>query len=229
MSDIIQIRSLAKKNILVSSLSGFLGLCFGLILLSALPKEYYLVGIFVISLACVMLIIAWVKYREPTFSFELTKYQIIYRSRHGKWQLNWENIQRIDIPKVSVGMENRELGMLGFKLKDYVTFLDNISPRLMTNMLMEQRPLLFHQLSAGQDKPCSTGQCLGQDLLENDYYKDLSGKEYKGIQGMFANRMIKLRANLGYDIFVAASDLDRPEQEFLTLLKQCQNQVLRCK
>jgi hypothetical protein len=43
---------------------------------------------------------------------------------------------------------------------------------------------------------------------------------------MFANRMTKLRARLGYDIFVAASELDRPEQEFVELLRQCQQRVL---
>jgi hypothetical protein len=43
---------------------------------------------------------------------------------------------------------------------------------------------------------------------------------------MFANRMSKLRARLGYDIFVAATELDRQEQEFVDLLRQCQQRVL---
>lgn len=226
MSDLIQIRSIAKKNVLVSTVSGLVGLCFGTLLLMLLPKNYYLAGIFVISLACVMLIIAWVKYREPTYSFVLSKSDIIYQSRHGQWQLSWDNVQRVDIPRVNAGATNQDLDMIAFKLKDYSTFLSNISPRLMTNLLMEQRPLLFHNLSSENNQDCSSGQCLGDDLLENDYFKDLKGTEYRGIQGMFANRMWKLRDKIGYDIFVSAADLDRSEQEFVTLLKQCQQQVL---
>ncbi|MGJ8679813.1 DUF2982 domain-containing protein [Paraglaciecola sp.] len=227
MSDVIQIRSIAKKNVLVSALAGSVGLLIGVLLLLVLPKQYYLAGIFVITLACVMLIIAWVKYQEPTYSFELTKSNIRYQSRHGSWLLDWTNIQRIDIPKVNAGIQNQDLDMVAFKLKDYSVFLNNISPRLMTNLLMEQRSLLFHQLSTGgHNSNCASGQCLAEDLLENDYYKNACGKEYRGIQGMFANRMGKLRQNLGYDIYVSSSDFDRPEQDFLALLKQCQNKVL---
>ena len=43
---------------------------------------------------------------------------------------------------------------------------------------------------------------------------------------MFANRMTKLRTRLGYDIFVAGSELDRPEQKFVDLIRQCQQRVL---
>jgi hypothetical protein len=227
MSDVIQIRSIAKKNVLVSLISGLVGLCLGSLLMALLPQNYYLVGILFISLGCVMLIIAWAKFREPTYSFVMSKSQITYQSRHGKWLLNWNNIQRVDIPRINTGAVNQDLNMIAFKLKDYSTFLANISPRLMTNLLTEQRPLLFHQLSTDNNQDCSSGQCLGDDLLEDDYYKEANGQEYRGIQGMFANRMNKLRQRLGYDIFVASTDLDRSEQEFVALLKQCQQQVLR--
>ena len=63
-------------------------------------------------------------------------------------------------------------------------------------------------------------------LLENDYFKDISGEEFRGIKAMFAHRMSKLRTRLGYDIFVAGSELDRPEQAFIDLLRQCQLQVI---
>ena len=63
-------------------------------------------------------------------------------------------------------------------------------------------------------------------MLEHDYFKDNNGIEYQGIQAMFANRMTKLRARLGYDIFVSGSEIDRPEQEFVDLLRQCQLRVV---
>jgi len=229
MQDIIEIRSQVKRNVIVSLLIGLVGLCLASIAFSVLPKSLYLIGIFLTSASLVALLIAWVKYREPQFSFLLTRTSILYKHRHGQWQLDWQNIQRVDVPKVARGLEHKPLDMVAIKIKDYSVFLEKVSPRLMTNTLMEQRPLLFHDMPLSKD--CATGSCPStgcpsDDLLENDYFKDNNGVEYKGIQAMFANRMTKLRARLGYDIFVAGSELDRPEQEFVDLLRQCQQRVL---
>ena len=114
--------------------------------------------------------------------------------------------------------------MVAIKIKDYSVFIEKVSPRLMTNILMEQRPLLFHEIPASQD--CVNGSCHSDDMLEHDYFKDSNGIEYRGIQAMFANRMKKLSERLGYDIFIAGSELDRPEQEFVDLLRQCQQRVI---
>jgi len=224
MQDIIEIRSQAKRNVIISLLIGIVGLCLASITFSVLPKSLYLIGIFLTSASLVALLIAWVKYREPQFSFLLSRTSILYKHRHGQWQLDWRNIQRIDVPKVTHGLEPIALDMVAIKIKDYSVFLNVASPRLMTNILMEQRPLLFHEMPPSTD--CATGSCHSNDMLEHDYFKDTKGIEYKGIQAMFANRMAKLRARLGYDIFVAGSELDRPEQEFVDLLRQCQQRVL---
>jgi hypothetical protein len=224
MQDTIEIRSQVKRNVIVSVLIGLVGLSLASITFSVLPKSFYLIGIFLTSASLVALLIAWVKYREPQFSFLLSKTFIIYKHRHGQWQLDWSNIQRVDVPKVTHGLELKSLEMVAIKIKDYSAFLEKVSPRLMTNILMEQRPLLFQIMPSTKD--CATGNCHSDDMLEHDYFKDSNGKEYKGIQAMFANRMTKLRARLGYDIFVAGSELDRPEQEFVDLLRQCQQRVL---
>ncbi|PKG98299.1 DUF2982 domain-containing protein [Paraglaciecola sp. MB-3u-78] len=224
MQDIIEIRSHAKRNVIVSVLIGIVGLCLASIAFSVLPKSLYLIGIFLTSASLVALLIAWVKYREPQFSFLLSRESILYKHRHGQWQLDWSNIQRVDVPRVSHGADYKSLEMVAIKIKDYSVFLEKVSPRLMTNILMEQRPLLFHELSASKD--CATGNCHSDDMLEHDYFKDSNGIEYKGIRAMFANRMTKLRARLGYDLFVAGSELDRTEQEFVDLLRQCQQRVL---
>jgi hypothetical protein len=224
MQDIIEIRSHGKRNVIVSVLIGVVGLCLASIAFSVLPKSLYLIGIFLTCASLVALLIAWVKYREPQFSFLLSRESILYKHRHGQWQLDWSNIQRVDVPRVSHGAEYKSLEMVAIKIKDYSVFLGKVSPRLMTNLLMEQRPLLFHDMPASKD--CATGGCHSDDMLEHDYFKDSKGIEYKGIQAMFANRMTKLRARLGYDIFVSGSELDRPEQEFVDLLRQCQQRVL---
>jgi hypothetical protein len=224
MQDIIEIRSQVKRNVIVSVMIGLVGLCLASISFSALPKSLYLIGIFLTSASLVALLIAWVKYREPEYSFLLSRTSINYKHRHGQWQLDWRNIQRVDVPRVTHGLEYKSLDMVAIKIKDYSVFLELVSPRLMTNILMEQRPLLFHDMPASKD--CTTGTCPSDDLLEDDYFKDSNGIEYNGIQAMFANRMTKLRARLGYDIFVAGTELDRPEQEFVDLLRQCQQRVL---
>lgn len=224
MQDIIEIRSQAKRNVIASVLIGLVGLCLASITFSVLPKSLYLIGIFLTSASLVALLIAWVKYREPQFSFLLSRTAILYNHRNGQWQLDWHNIQRIDVPKVTHGVELKSLDMVAIKIKDYSVFLETVSPRLMSNILMEQRPLLFHDMPPSKD--CATGSCHSDDMLEHDYFKDSKGIEYKGIQAMFANRMTKLRARLGYDVFVAGSELDRPEQEFVDLLRQCQQRVL---
>jgi len=220
VQDIIEIKSQAKRNVIVSVMLGLAGLCIASIIFTSLASSLYLVGIFLSSASIVALLIAWFKYREPQFSFLLTRTSILYIHRRGQWQLDWSNVQRLDVPRVSHGLELRSLDMVAIKIKDYSVFLAKISPRLMSNILMEQRPLLFQQMPPSKD--CATGSCYSDDILEHDYFKDSNGKEYRGIQAMFANRMIKLRARLGYDIFVAGSELDRPEQEFVNLLRQCQ-------
>ncbi len=224
MQDIIEISSQVKRNVIVSVMVGLVGLCLAGIAFSVLPKSLYLIGIFLTSASLVALLIAWVKFREPQFSFLLSRTFILYKHRHGQWQLDWRNIQRVDVPRVTRGLEHKSLDMVAIKIKDYSVFLEAISPRLMTNILMEQRPLLFHEMPAS--KGCATGSCHSDDILEHDYFKDSNGIEYKGIQAMFANRMTKLRARLGYDVFVAGSELDRPEKEFVDLLRQCQQRVL---
>jgi hypothetical protein len=224
MQDLIEIKSQVKRNVIVSTLIGLVGLSLASITFSLLPKSLYLIGIFLTSASLVALLIAWVKYREPQFSFLLSKTFIIYKHRHGQWQLDWSNIQRVDVPKVTHGFEFKSLEMVAIKIKDYSAFLKKVSPRLMTNILMEQRPLLFQNMPSTED--CADGSCHSDDMLEHDYFKDNNGVEYKGIQAMFANRMSKLRARLGYDIFVAGSELDRSEQEFVELLRQCQKRVL---
>lgn len=224
MQDMIEISSLAKRNVIVSVLFGLVALCLASIAFLVLPKSLYLVGMFFSSVSLVALLIAWVKYREPKFSFLISRTSIIYKHRHGQWQLDWQNIQRVDVPIVSHGLEHRSLDMVAIKIKDYSVFLTKISPRLMTNLLIEQRSLLFHEMPASKD--CDTGSCPSNDMLEHDYFKDDNGIEYTGIQAMFANRMTKLRARLGFDIFVDGSTLDRPEQQFVDLLCQCQQRVL---
>lgn len=218
--DIIFIRATSKRNGLTSILIGVAGLALASALLSILPKSAFLAGIFLLSASLVALLIGWFKLREPEHSLELTKQEILYRHRHGSWHLDWDNVQRIDTPKIAKGLEQAELGMVGIKLKDYRPVLDSISPRLVTNLLLEQRPLLL------QSATCTSGTCYSADMLEDDKFKFADGTVITGIKAMMANRMKKLRELLGYDLYISAAELDRSADDFVGLLKRCQSQVL---
>jgi hypothetical protein len=113
--------------------------------------------------------------------------------------------------------------MVGFKIKEYSSFLANISQRLMTNTLMEQRPLLMQNMEAN----CNTGECAGSDLIEDQKFKLPNGKLLTGVQGMFANRMNKLRDRLGYDVYINEAELDRSVDEFVALVRALHENVKR--
>ena len=217
-SDSIFIRAASTHNGLTSILIGS-----GLILLGAfvcivLPQILFVPGVFIISGGIVGLIIGWFKLKEPKYSLELSREYLIYYHRRGKWRISWDNIQRIDVPRITKGIEQVELEMIGFRLRDPDIFLDEISPRLITYLLMEQRPLTMQNL----DSNCATGQCYGSDMIDDEKFVRNDGTNIRGVLAMFGHRMKKLRQQLGYDIFISSNEIDRDVNKFISLLKDCQ-------
>lgn len=219
--DSITIRAASKRNGITTTLIGAGLMLVAFVVMTLLPDILFLPGVFVASAGIVGLVMGWFKIREPNYSLEITPQGIRYIHRNGEWWLDWENVQRIDAPRVTRGIELRDLEMVGFRLKDVEPVVDSISPRLATNILMEQRPLLLQN----PDEKCVTGNCAGADLLEDDQFKLPDGRQLRGVQAMFAHRMSKLRERLGYDLFIAAAELDRPVNDFVALLKNCQESV----
>lgn len=218
----IFIRANGKRNSLTSLIIGLFTLLIAILMFKVLPESFKLLAIFTTSAAIIALLLGYLKIREPEHSLAISKENIDYQHRSGTWKLAWDNVQRIDVPKITLGADQKELSLVGIKLKDYGPILDNISPRLMTHLLMEQRPLLLHS-----DKTdCASGTCYGDDLIEDDYFKDANGKVYKGVKGMFAHRMHKLRDRLGYDLYINSAELDRPVDEFADLLRSCHRSLL---
>ncbi|MCW8109763.1 DUF2982 domain-containing protein [Alteromonas ponticola] len=216
--DVINIKANSKRNGLVTILLGGGGLGLSVLWLSFMPDALFLAGIFLTSAAIVTLLIGWFKLREPEFSLAITRAEVRYFHRLGKWQLNWDNVQRVDCPRIRRGIEHQELEAVGFKLKDYAPFLRDISPRLATHILMEQRPLLMQQ----DDDNCQTGMCYGNEMFDDKPVMLANGEQLTGVKAMLANRMSQLRARLGFDVYISTADLDRSAAEFVTFLKQCQ-------
>ena len=215
---IIRVRATAKRNGITSLFLGSGLMAVSIIWLAVAPDYLTLPGFFLTSAAIVTLLIGWFKIREPDHSLEITPEHITYRHRLGQWKIDWKEIQRFDQPRVLRGIEHKDLEVVGIKIKDYATFINNISPRLATHILMEQRPLLLQNT----DPNCATGTCASGDFIEDTKFKLDSGEMLIGVQAMLANRMRRLRDSLGYDVYVAAAELDREPAAFVTLLKECQ-------
>jgi hypothetical protein len=219
-SDVIEIRAGAKRNGFTTFLLGSIGLLLSLSLAAILPTQFQVSAIFLISASIVAMVIGWFKIREPHYSIQLSKQRIHYQHRHGSWKLSWSNVQRVGVPKVHNGLEHKPLAMVGIRLRDYRPLLKSISPRLATNLLMEQRPLLLQN-----KEDCATGTCYSQSLIESDRYKDVQGNIHKGITAMLANRMTTLRKQLGYDLFISSGELDRTTEDFVVLMNNCIEQI----
>lgn len=217
-TDSILIRGAAANNGITTLLVGSIVALFGILIITLLPQLFFLVGILFLSGSIIAFVIGFYKLREPKYSLEITKEAIIYHHRKGKWRIQWHNIQRVDVPRVRKGLDHVELEMVGIKLKDPEHFLDNISLRLITHLLMEQRPLVT-QIAMSD---CSTGKCPGDDIIDDVKYKLKNGDMITGVSAMFANRMRKLQQGIGYDVYLSVNELDRDSQSFVTLLRDCQ-------
>ncbi|WP_395340030.1 DUF2982 domain-containing protein [Ningiella sp. W23] len=220
-SDSILIRGVSSHNGLTSMLIGIGALILGGLTISVLPELFFLAGILIIAAGIIGIIMGFFKLREPKHSVEINKDALIYHHRLGKWHIEWDNLQRVDVPRIHKGLEHVDLEMVGFRLKNPEPLLQNISPRLITHLLMEQRPLVAQIERAN----CETGRCYGDDLIEDAKYKTSDGTVIKGVVAMFANRMRKLQEGHGYDVYVSVNELDRSAQEFVTLIRECHDSV----
>ncbi|GGD61050.1 DUF2982 domain-containing protein [Lacimicrobium alkaliphilum] len=223
MTDIIRIRAGAKRNGFTLCLAGTVALLLSAMWLAWMPELLRLAGIFLTSASLVTILIGWLKIREPAYSFELTPEKFRYLHRFGGYSLDWDNIQRIDIPRLHTGLTHEPMELVGIRLKSYDPLLEDISPRLASNILMQQRPLLLQ----AHRQNCTSGGCYSDTLIEDDSYKSAQGKQYLGMLAMLANRMGRMREAFGYDLYLYSSELDREEQEFVALLKACQQQAIQ--
>jgi hypothetical protein len=208
----LAVRPGTKRNGITLSLVGCVLLLLGLMLL--LTGNWFAQGLLAFFLGAVATILGVAKLIEPEMSIELSPEGLKYYHRRGNLFIAWDNIQRIDIPRVNQGLEMIELPFIGVRLKYINPVLDNISPRLATGLLTEQRPLLM--TAAAQD-----------ELLEHlEHYLSsefapliVNGERYRGVLAMFGHRSELLATHLGYHLYIPRDSLDREPGEFVQLLK----------
>lgn len=201
-----------------------LSFCIGGVAIFAVTMFLYLAGFELPKAAWALLYIASAavfflgvaKIVEPPVSLIITPTEIRYEHRRGTWCLDWDNLLRFDIPRTHRGMELEELPYIGFRVHDMEPILDAISPRLAVYLVSEQRHLLAVALR--HERPDLNDYTPFYDIPTS--YKTASGKVYRGVQALFAVRCAQLRDLLGYDLYVPASALDRPLDEFCQWMQQ---------
>lgn len=220
-NNIIYIRSSSATNGLTTILIGFGFLLVGITCIAVLPELFFLVGVLMMCASVIAFVMGFFKVKEPKVSLSISKQTIVYHHRKGQWKIQWDNIQRFDVPRIHRGLEHVELEMIGIRLREPEQFLDDISPRLVTHLLMEQRPLV----AQAEKSECVSGRCYGDDLVEDQKFKRKDGRLVNGVTAMLANRMRRLQSGLGYDVYISANELDRTPQQFIAFLHECRESL----
>lgn len=218
----VYIKSDSKKHGYSLSLYGALALAGLIILYIEMQQSAHLPLMFLMACALLALMLGIFKIQEPEVSFLLNHKGVFYQHKRGFLLIEWSNIQRVGVPKITQGLEMTELAYVGIRLKDNESLLSQVSLRLMSHVLLEQRAVLHRYLRDG----CSTCESLTEVSLNTDPYITKNGQNVKGLRGMFGHRMSVLKMYSGYDIFLPESSLDRPAHEFVKLLMHMQSESL---
>lgn len=208
----------AKRNAL--TFCGLAVLLFALLVFLHLVRDDIPVGITVVlgATSGIFLLLGIGKVIEPPVSLVITEEGIRYLHRRGQWQIRWENIIRYDVPRVNRVLELEDAPFLGFRLYQVEEVLDDISPRLASALLFEQRQLLTMALR--HQAPDREDYTPYFDIP--DSYISPNGTVYKGLIGVFGKRMEQMRELLGYDLYVSANALDRDIYDFKAHLQKLQ-------
>lgn len=118
--------------------------------------------------------------------------------RWGRFELPWTAIARIDTVRLGLANGYQQLPYVGLQLRQPEQLLDNLSLRLASRWLIEQRDLLRYAEQEG-----ATDARLD---WEADQVQLASGQHYDGVIAMFARRMARLRQHLGFDLYLPAAE-----------------------
>lgn len=210
----ISIKPIAKRNGVFLCTTGLL-----LILTVLYFAQYYwplfrLPCIFVIMVSLVMILVGMVKLLEPTVSLYLTPNKIIYNHRYGHWQLNWPDIQLINLVSEVAGLERENLPYIGIRLVNIDKIANNISVRLANRLIHQQKGLIvygvMHQLMT-----------IEQGQINFTPFILSNGESVQGPIAAFLHQSKQLSRAFGYHLFLPVDSLDRDINEFADLLKNC--------
>ncbi|MDX3772823.1 DUF2982 domain-containing protein [Chromatiaceae bacterium AAb-1] len=214
----IQIRSPATKGgaVLLIGSTFFLLV---LILICGLFVEQVTTGLgllFIVSL--LGMFAGWAKLAEPLYCLICDEAGIHYCHRYGRWLLPWQGFLYSAVPQ----FDGRNLGYIGFKVTDYDAFLATLPLRLAVRIMTEQRFLFIEAVR----QSCASGQCASELLAEGDKFQTKT-QRYTGIKAIFAQRMQRLAAATGYDIFVPVAFDEEQGKRLCQLINQTRLQLIQ--
>lgn len=213
----ILIKPVVKRNGLTFSFLGSLGVIAGISLFLS-GSEFFAPGIVCFALGTIALVLGFSKLAEPEVALKLTNEGFTYFHRRGQVSVAWENVQRIDQPRVTQGIDTIALPYIGVKVKQMSPVLEVISLRLAAGLLTEQRPLLMTASTQEEDLSVLENQMSAEFtpfIEDND--------RFKGVLAMFGHRSRLLGSHLGYHLYISTDALDRPANEFIALMNQCKH------
>jgi hypothetical protein len=201
----------------------------GLILLCCFLASYYLWQqarlpiIALILIAMVTLFIGLLKYSEPQHSFILTPKKFIYAHRYGQWQLSWQQISYIKQVSETQGFEYHQLPYIGIRVKNIADIAANISPRLASRLIHEQKPLLAFCLRHHFITLEQATINFERFIIFNNKNETHNTTTITGPVAAFLHHSTTLQQALGYHLYLPESALDRDIDDFVGLLKNCHN------
>ncbi|MFC0060784.1 DUF2982 domain-containing protein [Vibrio inusitatus] len=171
------------------------------------------IGILLIC-GCALLMVIYT-YKRGVVRFTITDTHLQQHTFKGGWVVQWQNVSSLGLCRSHQPTHNLELPWIGIKLKDPKPFIKQACPRLITNLLLEQRSLLHLGARETEKEHLFQDQVLDSSRVE---LKD--GETIKGLQASLYHRMCYQREYWGYDIFISTADLDRDAEEFVGLLRK---------
>ena len=219
-SQTLLIKSPNKRNGFTLTFIGIIGVVIGIGLFLA-GSHLFAPGIVCFAFGAIAAVLGISKLLEPEVTVCINAEGLRYFHRRGEVQIGWQNIQRLDQPKVTQGLETITLPYIGIKLKTVGPVLDCISLRLASGLLTEQRPLLMTVSAQDEDLSTLENQMSAEftPFIEDD-------SRYKGVLAMFGHRCRILGNHLGFHLYIATDALDRPAEEFIRLLRSYQHQAM---
>ncbi|NRD74654.1 DUF2982 domain-containing protein [Shewanella sp. VB17] len=217
--EVVKIRSDVKRNAITLTCVGFVGMMLGLALFLS-SAAFFAPGLCAFSLGIIATVIGVSKQLEPEVTITLSAAGLCYHHRRGNLLIDWDNVQRIDIPQSLGNVGNIELLFIGIRLKKINPVLDIIPARLAIGLLTEQRPLLMSAVALDENL------VVLEDHLNAEFTPLLVHDErYRGVLAMFGHRSEMLNRNLGYHLYLPFDCLGTEPREFLALLKRYQQQI----
>lgn len=165
---------------------------------------------------CLLLaIVIWQSIYSQRLGFTLTSSHFQQHFYRGGWVLRWQNIKRIHSLEYNLNGFTVPIRWIGIEIKDYQAFIDKISPKVMTKLLLQQRSLLYLGL-----KQHGRLHELEKHIMNDTIYTYSNGRKVKGLQAIFANRMAIQKQVWGYEVFISENDLTIPKDELVGLARR---------